>query len=216
VSLNFRENDIVIFEGDSITRRAMNVNRTDWAYLRMMNWAESYANIAEELIFSWKPELNLKFLHSAIGGSTVKNLLERFDECVKPFKPNWIILTIGNNDVHSIELEEFSRLIKQYAAHVNGELSAKLVFLGGFKELPNYQGDTSGFIKTIPYHKELKRIASETGNYYIDVGEALAEKMDVLCRQYELHTAYGDGLHFNKLGNTIIAGEVLKAFGIIN
>ena len=212
--LEFKKNDVVVFDGDSLTRRSMSINRNDWPYLRMMNWDKSYADLVEELVFSWRPELDIKFFNTAIGGSTCKNLLSRYDECVLPLKPNWVIATVGTNDSVMESIEGFIVSLYEYLRIVKEFNNAKVLLLGGFKACSNYLGDAA-FKNALPYYEALKQIAQETGNYYLDIGEVLFNKSHILYQQSECHTVYSDGLHFNKLGNNIIAGEVLKFFGII-
>ncbi|MEI6603161.1 MAG: GDSL-type esterase/lipase family protein [Clostridia bacterium] len=213
--LKLKQKDVIVFEGDSLTRRDMSVNRDDWAYLRMMNWHESWTNTFEELLFSWHPELDLKFINAAVGGSNSKDLLRRLDTHVMQFNPSWIIVTVGTNDSHYIPLDEFAIAIKEYVIRVGVQGNSKVLFLGGFQVAEKFFGETTEFDAKQPYYDALKTIAAESGHYYLDIGKAIVKKSKLLFQQSDAHTVYGDGLHFNKLGNTIIAGEVLKAFGIV-
>lgn len=213
--LDFKKNDVVVFDGDSLTRRSMTVNRNDWPYLRLMNWDDSWANTVEELMFCWRPELDLKFFNTAVGGSTSQDLFNRVEECVLPLNPNWVIVTIGTNDSNISTLSEFDEMMRKYIERLNEKILVKVLLLGGFRESAKFVGEKACYNRAIPFFEALKQIAVDTGNYYLDVGEILAKKSEILFKQSEAHTVFGDGVHFNKIGNNIIAGEVLKAFGII-
>ena len=62
----------------------------------------------------------------------------------------------------------------------------------------------------------IKEVVSECGAFSIDVGTGLLEKSKELVKQWEGHNTYcdADG-HYNHIGNTIIAGEVMKGLGYI-
>ena len=213
--LKLQKDDFIVFEGDSLSNRLMGVNKSDWPYLRMMNWNDSWTNTFEELAFSWMPELNLKFSNAAVGGSTIKNMLERFELHVEALKPKWIIVTVGHNDANMLECDEFAKLAEDYLNAVGEKTDAKVVFLINVVETPTGPGEKVYYEKIAKNYETLQKLASETGNFCLDIGKGLFEKIRILKDQYEGHTIYGDGLHFNKLGNTIVAGEVLKAFGVV-
>ncbi|MEI6132233.1 MAG: SGNH/GDSL hydrolase family protein [Bacillota bacterium] len=216
MSLELKKSDVIVFEGDSLTRRDMSVNLDDWPFLRMMNWDDTWVNTVQELLFSWHPELELKFHTAAVGGSHIGNLLERLDANVLAFKPDWIIITVGNNDTNIFSVEEFAVKLREYVSLVASKSKAKILFLGGFKKAKTFVGEENFFTSSVAYHEILEIIALESGNYFLDIGRFIVEKSETLFSQSDAHTVYGDGVHFNKLGNNIIAGEVLKVFGYVN
>jgi len=196
----FEKNQTVIFEGDSLTKRGAPPHHNTWPYLRLMKWERTWADAFEELLFAWHPELNLKTVNNAAGGSNIKGMMERLDRLPVSAKPDWIIATIGNNDPHQgISVIEFETLVRGYVEKAR----CKLLFLGGFKPPGN---------PSVPYCEVLARVAGETGNHYLDAGGALREKQAVFHALNEIHTVYSDGAHLNELGSLVVAGEVLKFF----
>jgi len=194
-------NQTILFEGDSLTKRGAPPHHNIWPYLRLMNWERTWADSFEELLFAWHPELNVKTLNGAAGGSSIKGMLERLERLVLPSKPDWIIATVGNNDPHQgVSIGEFEARVREYVEKAR----CKLLFLGGFK--------TPGLDPSTPYYEVLARVAEETRNHYLDAGAVLRERLEQFRKMSEIHTVYSDGPHLNELGALVVAGEVLKFF----
>jgi lysophospholipase L1-like esterase len=206
----------IVFEGDSLTSRRMPPNLDTWPFLRLMNWHGSWADVISELLFCWRPDLNLKFRTAAVGGSSCRNLTERFERVVLPHRPDWVLLTLGGNDsAQQIPLTEFREKMTTYVRRVKKECSGRVAFISGFQPAPLYPKEKANLnARRQRYHRALKNIASREGALYIDAGTALKTRAQLLYRQSEYHTIYSDGGHFNAVGNIIIAGEVLRALHV--
>jgi hypothetical protein len=50
----------------------------------------------------------------------------------------------------------------------------------------------------------------------LDLGEALLWRAEQLKRQWPGHTIYSNGVHYNAVGNEIIANQVLVALELIS
>jgi hypothetical protein len=62
----------------------------------------------------------------------------------------------------------------------------------------------------------LRDVAAEIdGVHYADIGPSLAAKAAALLEQSDYHTLYADGGHFNAVGHLVVAGEVLRLFGVV-
>lgn len=90
------KNDIVLFQGDSITDAGRNRESTDFNTTGMLG--SGYAMIAAADILYRKPDFDLKFYNKGISGNKVYQLAERWDaECLE-IKPNVLSVLIGVND----------------------------------------------------------------------------------------------------------------------
>ena len=81
-----------VFAGDSITdcgRRNQNAPLGD-----------GYARFTTELITARYPERNIRYVNAGIGGNTVQNLRDRWQDDVHYHKPDWVSVKIGINDLH--------------------------------------------------------------------------------------------------------------------
>ena len=89
------EKKIVLFTGDSIT----DCNRARPIGDGFGKMGDSY--VARIFVDTWAdfPENNIQYMNSAISGNTTKQLLDRFDEDVLAYNPDYVFMMIGVNDV---------------------------------------------------------------------------------------------------------------------
>ena len=87
----FRDGDIVLFQGDSITDAGR--DQTD-----PENLGYGYAMMAATWFQALYPEKDVHFLNRGISGNRVKDLLARWQEDCLDLQPTWISLLIGIND----------------------------------------------------------------------------------------------------------------------
>jgi hypothetical protein len=213
----FENGDVIVFEGDSLTNRRMAPTYDTWPFLHLMNWQGTWADELMKLLFCWKPELNLTFHNAAVGGSNCRRVTERFEKFVFPHNPDWVLMTIGNNDPHQgVGLEEFREKMGTYVERVKRECEGRICFLIGDRPEVHAPEERikKGLTKNV-YHQVLCDLADTTSVFCIDFGRALVAKANALYKQSEAHTIYSDGGHLNQVGSIIVTGEVLKAFGIV-
>lgn len=87
-----QEGQTVVFAGDSITdcgRRAAEAP-----------FGAGYVRHSIELITARYPGLKLKYFNEGIGGNTVMDLRNRWEDDVLRHQPDWITVKIGINDLH--------------------------------------------------------------------------------------------------------------------
>jgi lysophospholipase L1-like esterase len=216
MTLKFEKDQTVIFDGDSLTNRRSAGNPDTWPFLRLMNWDKPWPDLVAEMLFCWRPELNLKFFNAASSGSTCRGAAERQEERVLKREPDWVILSLAGNDIRvGVPPEEFRSTMTEYARRVREEAGGRVLYFGLTEHGPGYP-KTDTLEKRREYYGILREIAEGMdGVHYADIGPSLAVKARVLKEQCELHTVYGDGSHFNAVGQMIIAGEMLRLFGIV-
>ena len=219
INIELKKEQTIIFDGDSATNRRKGDGLTDWPYLRMMKWNRNWADIFAELMFCWKPELNLKMKNVAVGGSKSYEILERFDEFVKPHNPDWVFVTIGGNDIAvKLSLKESQDNFRKYITKVQDDCDGNVIYLSRFKPAPHCpEWKVKMEPERVERYAALEETVEECGAFIIDVGTGLLEKSMELVKQWEGHTTYCDAdSHYNHIGNTIIAGEVMKGLGLLN
>lgn len=215
--LQLQPNQTLAFDGDSLTHQRRRPALDQWPWLRLTNNHRSWADIASELLFAWRPELNLNFRNTAVGGSNSRDLLERFDSTLALLRPDWTLLTLGTNDVsHGVPATEFAANLRDYTARI-AAWGGQTLFVGGL--LPTVGAGEANHAKApelaARYAIEAEIAAESVHSHYLDLGPAFQSKAEALHAQWEGHAVYADGTHFSHLGALIIAGEVLKAFGVL-
>ena len=215
----FQPNDTLVFEGDSTINRRCGAGLSNWPFLRMSNWDRSWCNILAELLFAWQAPLNLTFHNVGVGGSTSKQVLDRFSEHVAPHNPNWLFVTVCSNDItQQISLEQTQQNVCEYVELAKNTCNANVVYVGGYLVYPNCLASKT---KIQPQkearYQAIKSAVTQSGGYYLDIGQLIKTQADALHAQYEEHSMYtGQDGHFSHLGNMVIAGSILRALGYLN
>ncbi|NRA39720.1 MAG: hypothetical protein HRU15_16375 [Planctomycetes bacterium] len=214
--IEFKKGQKILFDGDSMTAQRRPGYADQWPWLRISNNHRSYADVFSELLFAWRPDLALDFRLAAIGGDSMVEVLARFDSAIADYKPEWVFMTIGGNDQRSSTPEEFAERIEDYAQRIQA-WSGQLVLINSFKPCPGSR-DESGEIyeKVKPFRQVQYDLAAKHENIHsIDVSENFHKKGTELNEQSGCHSMYSDGGHLSNLGAMVLAGEVLKACGIV-
>lgn len=127
-----KENDVVLFQGDSIT---------DWGRDRNdpNSLGHGYASIVAAMLSFKHPELKLKFLNRGIGGDRAIDLKNRWQEDCLDLKPTVVSLMIGINDTwrkfdenDSTSVEEYKETVRGLLTDVKEKLGARLVIMEPF------------------------------------------------------------------------------------
>jgi len=123
----------LLFIGDSITdcgRRAAEAPL-----------GAGYVRQIHDLIVARYPAHQLKVINKGIGGNTVRDLRDRWsDDCIR-FKPDWLSIKIGINDIHTwlrnqpdrlVTPEQFEELYNEILTRATRETKAKIILMDPF------------------------------------------------------------------------------------
>lgn len=211
----------IVFDGHSWTNRRRDTDGWVWPFLQLMAWDHSWPDYFSQLLFCWRPQLNLRFFNHAIGGSNSRHLTKRASTIAEK-KPDLVLITIGTNDQPAnIPLDEFRENILHYVKAITASGQAQIIFVGWtYFHLPELEKKNSQYAKELParneYQTVLKEIAADQPKvHYLDITQGFQEKGEAIYAQSSEHTIYNDGSHYNTVGAYLIAGEVLQAFGVV-
>lgn len=211
-----RKKQLIVFDGDSLTNQRAGPCLDTWPLLHLMNWHESWADKLAQLLFCWRPDLDLQFHNAAVSGSTCRDLTARMEQFVVPLRPDWVFITLAGNDASQrIPLDEFRQQMGAYCRRIAETSGGRVLFVGGMRPAagaaPDRMADQP--LRRL-YYQALRAVARRHHGVYLDVGARLASKAAALHRQNPLHTIYSDGSHYNALGALLLAGEVLRALRV--
>lgn len=204
----FKENDCVLFFGDSITDcdRVRNVGEGP---IHSNPYGLGFVALLNNKIFLNNPKHKMRLINQGIGGNTTTDLLNRFDKDVKVFHPNWIFILIGINDiwrqVDCPNIPEIQQTVHEYEAKLE-QLINKSIAIG------------SKVIITSPFYLDLNKenhMRSEVDKY-VEVCEKLSLKynlpfaniqavFDSYLEIVSTNMLSGDRVHPNLVGHQIIA-----------
>ncbi|WP_025725136.1 SGNH/GDSL hydrolase family protein [Acholeplasma granularum] len=91
----FRKNDTVIFFGDSITAKGKTKIEDAPKNETIGNGFVSFINA---YLLIHHPKLNIRIINQGISGNKTPDLIQRIDDDLLAFNPNWVITMIGAND----------------------------------------------------------------------------------------------------------------------
>ncbi len=207
----FHPHDRVLFEGDSLTDGLKN------NYGRLMGWDTTWAHRVDEWLFVHRPDLALECKNLAVGGNSTRNLLARVDAAAA-FKPTVVLFTIGTNDaIIGLPLDEFRTHLTAWCDRLQAAGCRAFIHIGGFPPCPHADTETWAILeRCLPYQAIAREIVESRGGFQIDVGPYLHPRAEALDRRWNGHTVYSSGVHYNALGNELIAGAVLSAMGFWN
>lgn len=208
----FRENECILFQGDSITDCGR--NRDDFE-----DMGTGYPYLISAFLRSMYPEKNLKFLNRGISGDRVKDLKKRwFEDCLS-LKPDVLSILVGindtwrrydSNDPTSIEdFEKDYRYILQKTLDENP--NTKLIIcepflLPVFPEQERWREDLDPKIQVV------RKLSREFKAVFVPLDGLFAQVSTIKEPSYWLY----DGVHPTAAGHALIAKAWLKAIKMVN
>ncbi|OMF37977.1 GDSL family lipase [Paenibacillus sp. FSL H8-0548] len=206
MNLKLVQDDIILFQGDSITDVGRNREQSE-------DLGRGYPYmIASKLAYQY-PSMNLTFYNRGISGNRVINLQERWDRDCLALKPNWVSIYIGINDTwrrydrnDPTSAEQFETGYRDILTRTKEQLQANLIMLEPFV-LP-HPADREAWREDLdPKITIVRKLAREFN--------ALLVPLDGLFAQASMkaHSSYwaGDGVHPSAAGHALISDAWLRA-----
>ena len=207
----------ILFEGDSLTRFAGKPCVDTWPWMRLTGAHYGYPEKVGDWIFCQRPDLKITCHTSAVGGSILADVLERFPVVGPAFKPGIVVMTIGANDgAREVPLADFQAQAETYCNQLQDLCGGRVLYLGNMVGTRGSSPDTAQRReKASLYYQAMASVVESHGGLAVDLGAVLARKAEALGSLWAGHTIYHDGGHFNAVGNEITAGVVLRALGLM-
>jgi lysophospholipase L1-like esterase len=207
MSVPFRERDLILFIGDSITdcRRDREVPATlGMGYVSM---------IAGQLGYRY-PQLNLRFLNRGINGNRAADLLARWDEDCIRLRPDWVSILVGVNNTwrrydsnDPTPVERFEAECRQLLKRLVDETEARIILCSPF--LLHVDDGTAGMREDLdPKIAVLKALAVEFEAVWIDFDAAFTAAQQRHIPSYWAE----DGVHPTPAGHALMAETWLGIF----
>ncbi|MEN8255155.1 MAG: SGNH/GDSL hydrolase family protein [Verrucomicrobiota bacterium] len=206
MSLPFKENDLILFTGDSITDCGR--DRNDPASLGM-----GYAAMAASRLWMDNPELKLQVRNTGIGGDSTCHLLARWDEDCIDLNPDWVSIMIGVNNTwrrydsnDSTPDNLFEAECRELLDRIKNETSARIILCSPFllhidESIARMREDLD------PKIAILKRLAGEFNALWVDFDAAF-----VAAQQHQAPSLWAeDGVHPTDDGHALMAETWLNA-----
>lgn len=204
----FQKNDIILFQGDSITDCGRN-------YSDPSSLGVGYALMTGASLGLKYPEKNLTFINRGISGNRAVDLQNRWDKDCLALKPTWVSIYIGVNDTwrrfdsgQETTAAEFEASYRDLIERTLKNLDARLVLVEPFV-LPVPE-DRKGWRQDLdPKIHVVRELAREYGAVLVPLDGLFA------AASVKAEPAFwaGDGVHPTPAGHALIAEAWMKAVG---
>ncbi|MNW39236.1 GDSL-like Lipase/Acylhydrolase [compost metagenome] len=204
------DNDVVLFQGDSITDWGR--NREDGASLGV-----GYSLMVASRLGHLYPEKNITFLNRGIGGNRTIDLQKRWDKDCLELKPNVLSIMIGINDTwrrfdnnENTPVEQYEARYRDLLQRATDKLDVKLVMMEPFV-LPVPEDRKLWRADLDPKIHVVRELAREFGAVLVPLDGLFAEASTKADPAFWAL----DGVHPSPAGHGLIAEAWLKAVGAI-
>lgn len=211
MATKIKSNEKILFIGDSITdcgRR--DVNRP---------LGNGYVKLFSDLMTIREPAKKLEIINTGIGGNTVKDLQNRWHDDMLRFKPDWLSIKIGINDLHrhlnqspeSVSPENFLACYDDILAQTKKKLpKCKILLIDPF--YISTEKSTSSFrsvvLKNLPaYINAVRKMQRKYKTRLVKTHDLFAK----LLKDHSLDTFCPEPVHPNLTGHLAIAEAVYSA-----
>lgn len=205
-----KENDLVLFQGDSIT---------DWGrnYEDGNSLGTGYPLMVSSRLGYMFPEKNLTFLNRGISGNRVVDLQGRWTKDCLDLKPTWVSIMIGINDTwrrydqgEETPTEQYIAGYRDLLQRTTEQLDARLILMEPFV-LPVPEDRKQWRIDLDPKITAVRELAREFGALLVPLDGLFA------AASMKKEPAYWapDGVHPSPAGHALITDAWLQAIGAI-
>lgn len=211
----FAKDDVVLFQGDSITDAGRNKRQelpnNAWSF------GMGYANHIGSWLLEEMPAKNLTVYNRGISGNKVYQLAERWDKDCLDLKPNVLSILIGVNDYWHFRNGEYDGTPEIYENDFRDLLTRtkkalpdlKLVICQPFILTGTSAVDESWVEPFSVYQANAKKISDEFGATWVPFQEAFDRAIELADPTYWA----ADGVHPSMAGAQLMANTWLEALG---
>jgi lysophospholipase L1-like esterase len=200
--------ETVVFFGDSITERGGNPG--------------GYVLMIRDFLNQGHQDSSVRILHAGKSGNKVEDLSARLDRDVLPLQPDWVVISIGINDVwHRLSSQHHQNvLLPRFASEL--EDIVRRLQERGIKPILctttiiDEDVHSPGNVLLQSYNNTIASMARARRCLLADVNRKF---MDTLRRQdggqrfFGQNTLTRDGVHLNSRGNWLLAQAILASWG---
>lgn len=201
---------LVLCIGDSITDCG---RRNDKA-----PYGDGYVSLLRELVIARHPEREIRWLNRGIGGNTVEDLKNRWeDDCLRE-KPDWLTIKIGINDLHqtlrkgerAVDPARFRTLYTEILDRAKAATKAQVVLIDPFYLSTDAETDSfrAQVLKLLP---EYLAVVAEMARTFGTRRVKTQELFDAQMKHRSPNDFAPEPVHPYRLGHVVMANAVYEA-----
>lgn len=196
--------------GDSITdcgRRA-----------ELAPFGGGYVKFLRDMVLANFPERNIQIINKGIGGNTIVDLQQRWNDDVIYHKPDWLSVLVGINDEHRVlrkndgweDLvpEKFKKLYDEVLKDTKEKLSCRIILLEPFYISIDKTNRWRGLVQKelVPYRKIVADLSRKYNTFLIKTQDIF----DRHLKYMDSETFCAEPVHPNQTGHMLIANAVFN------
>ncbi len=210
MDFSVKEGQKFLFIGDSITDCG---RRGESAPL-----GNGYVRIFRDMLLASFPERNIEIINKGIGGDTIFGLRQRWEDDVIRYKPDWLSILIGINDVHRVMMKGidwekldpagYSALYEEVLVKTKEQINCRIILLEPFYVTVN---KTDGWRKEVsekllPYRKAVAELSKKYNTLMIKTQDIFNNHL----KYRDSETFSPECVHLNQTGHLIIANALFN------
>jgi lysophospholipase L1-like esterase len=201
----FHQNDLIVFQGDSITDGGRARSGDDHNH----TMGQDYAYMISGQLGAQLPERHLTFLNRGVGSEKLRNMAARWQTDVIALKPTIVSILIGINDSQAhTPMSDFEKTYDQLLTGTVAALpSARLVLcapftlpVGNFKNNPTWLADV---------RQRAQIVETLAAKYHAPVVR-FQPILDAACAKAPAQYWLWDGIHPDYQGHYLLAQEWIR------
>lgn len=192
----FKENTVILFQGDSITDCGR--NREDPNDL-----GDGYVMLTSTMLLAEYPQYNLKFINRGISGDRIEDLAYRWEKDCIALRPDWISILIGINDALNTPIRKFEEGYRLLLKRTKNVLNSRIILCEPFflfKDNRAWRRRITSKIEAV--HK----MAEEFNTILVPLDKIFQESCSLKPPEYWAP----DGIHPSSEGHELIAKSWIK------
>lgn len=162
-----------------------------------------FGQIMQDFIDQQYPERMISIAASGASGHTVQDSIKRIENDIVRWKPDWVVIHLGTNDMNRFTPEQYLRHYEYMINRIMHATGAGIVIVSPIR------GDREGSMDTLDgYAKGLQLLAQKYKLQYAPLFEVSSR----LRPEFPKGVKYAvDGSHPNRIGYTMMAQVILQA-----
>ena len=191
MSKQFKENSVILFQGDSITDCGRNREDPD-------SLGDGYVNLIAGTLARNHSQSNLKLINRGISGDKIRDLQLRWDADCMDISFNILSILVGVNDTLITPAELFEEEYRMLLKRTTGELNSTIILCEPFLLL----GDNNAYRDDLnPKIEIVHRLSEEFSTLLLPLDKIFRKS----CLLHPPEYWAPDGVHPTPAGHALIA-----------
>ncbi len=212
-TLQWSDGDVIVVLGNSITE--------------LGEKPDGYVNILRKTMAVMYPQMRVYFVNSGYSGHKSTEMEARFQSDVVELEPDWVIISVGVNDVwhgflavernrpdlSSVPLPTFKEKVTLMVQRAQAK-NIKVAIMTTTVIKENLSSPENKALE--PYNQALREIAKRYHCLLIDQNAAFRKAIESAKKDSLADRGFltYDGVHLSAAGNRLMAQTILKTFGV--